>query len=139
MTGERTDGTRGEHPRIRRAVARGLRRRCPHCGEGALFERWFTLHRSCSACGLRFERHPGDNWAFWVFGDRVFLGALLLTLVLLAGRLTWGFGLALLAVTCAALVVTMPHRLGACVALDYLARRWSGEAVPGAAAQEPPP
>jgi uncharacterized protein (DUF983 family) len=118
-------------------VRRGLCRRCPRCGEGELFERWFSLHRRCAACGLELERNAGDNWAFWVFGDRIFLGALLLTLVLLAGQLTWSFGLALLAVTCAGLVLTMPHRLGACVALDYLARRWSGETEAATQGLEP--
>ena len=46
------------------ALRRGLSRRCPHCGQGALFSGWSHLDR-CSACGLVYERNPGDTWAFW--------------------------------------------------------------------------
>jgi uncharacterized protein (DUF983 family) len=37
----------------------GLVRRCPRCGHGGLFERWFRLKERCPACGLRFERESG--------------------------------------------------------------------------------
>ena len=35
---------------IRTALRRGLRKRCPHCGEGPLFSGWSQLER-CSVCG----------------------------------------------------------------------------------------
>jgi uncharacterized protein (DUF983 family) len=40
-------------------LARALRRRCPQCGAGRLFERGFRLHRACSACGLVYRREQG--------------------------------------------------------------------------------
>ena len=42
-------------------LARGLVQRCPLCGQGGLFTRWFTLAERCPRCGLRFERIEG-HW-----------------------------------------------------------------------------
>jgi uncharacterized protein (DUF983 family) len=42
-----------------RALLRGLTRRCPQCGEGKLFRRWFTLAERCPRCGWVFEREEG--------------------------------------------------------------------------------
>lgn len=111
-------------------VWRGLRRRCPRCGEGPLFERWFTLHPRCPACGLVFEKRPGDTWAFWIFGDRIFIALLLLVIVLGFRSPTMPHILVLFLVTAIPLVATMPHRLGVCVGLDYLIRSYS-EDSPG--------
>ena len=44
---------------LRRVLTRGLRQRCPLCGEGRLFRGWFRMHRDCPVCGLRFERERG--------------------------------------------------------------------------------
>jgi uncharacterized protein (DUF983 family) len=41
---------------------RGLRRKCPRCGEGKLFSRWFTMVDDCPNCNLHFEKEPG----YWV-------------------------------------------------------------------------
>lgn len=38
---------------------RGMKNRCPNCGESPLFRRGFTLHRECPRCGLEFERGEG--------------------------------------------------------------------------------
>lgn len=40
---------------------RGLTRRCPVCGQGHLFRRWFTMADRCSRCDLRFERIEGHS------------------------------------------------------------------------------
>lgn len=40
-------------------VGRGLRLRCPRCGEGRLFTRFFTMADACSSCGLDFKREQG--------------------------------------------------------------------------------
>jgi len=42
-------------------LARGLVHRCPVCGQGRLFTRWFTLTEQCPGCDLRFERIEG-HW-----------------------------------------------------------------------------
>jgi uncharacterized protein (DUF983 family) len=40
-------------------LRRSLLLRCPYCGEGALFRRWFLMHQHCPRCGLKYEREPG--------------------------------------------------------------------------------
>jgi len=40
-------------------LGRTLRLRCPQCGEGKLFDGWFSMPRQCAVCGLKFEREPG--------------------------------------------------------------------------------
>lgn len=46
-------------PSSSRALARGLVKRCPRCGQGSLFSRWFTLATVCPRCGLQFQRQEG--------------------------------------------------------------------------------
>jgi predicted RNA-binding Zn-ribbon protein involved in translation (DUF1610 family) len=42
-------------------VSRGLRNRCPNCGEATLFKAGalFEVNKACSHCGLLFERDEG--------------------------------------------------------------------------------
>jgi uncharacterized protein (DUF983 family) len=44
-----------------RLLLRGLGRRCPLCGGGHLFRRWFTIVDRCPRCGFRLERIEG-HW-----------------------------------------------------------------------------
>lgn len=44
---------------VSRMLSRGLRLRCPLCGQGRLFRTVFRMHRLCPVCGLRFERDLG--------------------------------------------------------------------------------
>lgn len=106
-----------------RVVARGWRRRCPHCGRGRVLSGWLTIAESCSNCEMRLTSNLGDTWGFWVIGDRIFVAGPMLVLYLgftpigIASRLFW------LAAIVAVFFWTMPHRLGICVALDY----WVGQ------------
>ena len=38
---------------------RGIRKRCPVCGQGRLFRGWFRMFPRCAECGFRFDREPG--------------------------------------------------------------------------------
>jgi Protein of unknown function (DUF983) len=40
-------------------LLRGLSKRCPYCGSGKLFRRWFTMVETCPKCHVKFEREPG--------------------------------------------------------------------------------
>jgi len=40
-------------------LLRGAMRRCPRCGRGKLFRRWFNYPKVCPRCGLPFEREEG--------------------------------------------------------------------------------
>lgn len=42
-----------------RLLWRGFTRRCPVCGQGRLFRRWFTMEERCPRCDLRYERIDG--------------------------------------------------------------------------------
>jgi uncharacterized protein (DUF983 family) len=53
------EGTADVVPSAVRALARGLRRRCPRCGQGRLFRRWLSMAERCPRCGLALEREEG--------------------------------------------------------------------------------
>jgi len=103
------------------ALRRGLRKRCPHCGEGRLFSGWSHLER-CSSCGLVFVRNPGDTWAFAIIGDRLPIGAMIVVIYFGVVRSHPVPGLALLVVLGSLVVWTAPNRWGAGIALHYLSR-----------------
>ena len=43
-------------------IGRGIRRRCPNCGGGHVFQGWFALKDRCPTCGYSFSREEG----YWV-------------------------------------------------------------------------
>jgi len=43
------------------ALKRGLRGRCPRCGEGRLFRAFLKVDNNCSSCGLDFTPHRADD------------------------------------------------------------------------------
>src|SRR5262245_26290429 len=43
------------------AIKRGLRGRCPRCGEGKLFCAFLKVGTNCSVCGLDFTPHRADD------------------------------------------------------------------------------
>jgi uncharacterized protein (DUF983 family) len=116
------------------ALWRGLRKRCPHCGEGPLFAGWSHLDR-CSRCGLIFVRNPGDTWAFTIVGDRLPIGAMIVVIYFGVVRSHRVLGLTLLALLGALLLWTAPNRWGVGIALHYLSRVY----MPDPADPLPPP
>lgn len=40
-------------------LRRALLKRCPICGTGGLFTRWFRMKERCPGCGYLFEREEG--------------------------------------------------------------------------------
>ena len=106
---------------IRTALWRGLRKRCPHCGEGPLFSGWSQFER-CSICGLVFSRNPGDTWAFTIIGDRLPIAAIIIAIYFGVMRSYWVLGVTLMIVAVALLVWTAPNRWGVGIALHYLSR-----------------
>ena len=116
---------------IRTALRRGLRKRCPHCGEGQLFSNWFHFEERCSICGLVFARNPGDTWAFTILGDRLPIAVLIVLIYFGVVRSHPVLGLTMVVVLLALLVWTAPNRWGASIALHYLSRvYWPDPADP---------
>lgn len=70
-----------------RLLVRGCTRRCPVCGQGHLFRRWFTMCERCPRCDLRFERIEGHWTGDLGINTIVSFGALLV--VLLVGFLAF--------------------------------------------------
>ena len=70
-------------------LARATVLRCPRCGAGGLFRRWFTMVERCPRCDYRFEREEG-----------FFLGAYVINLAITQ--------LALLAFIAGGIIATLP-------------------------------
>lgn len=64
-----------------RLLLRGLARRCPVCGGGHLFRRWFTIVENCPRCGFRLERIEGHWIGALGMNTVVSFGAVLLGIV----------------------------------------------------------
>lgn len=112
------------------ALRRGLRERCPHCGEGRLFSGWSQLER-CSHCGLVYVPNPGDTWAFVVLGDRLPIAIMIVCIYFGVVRTHRVVGLTMLAVVVAVALWTTRNRWGAAIALHYLSRvYWPDPADP---------
>ena len=109
------------------ALRRGLRQRCPRCGEGSLFLAWNRLRESCPVCGLPFERHTGDTWFFMYMSTAGLTGFLVVCMFLLRPRIVWLGQVAVAAAALVTIVLTLPYRKGVAVALDYLIERRTGE------------
>jgi uncharacterized protein (DUF983 family) len=107
---------------ILRALGRGLRRRCPHCGRGRLFSGFAHHLERCVVCGLVYERNPGDTWAFTIILDRLPVAAGIVLLFFGIGRTHKVLGVAAFIVMAALLLATSPNRWGAGIALHYLSR-----------------
>jgi uncharacterized protein (DUF983 family) len=63
-------------------IIRGLRCRCPRCGEGKLFQGFLTLRPACEHCGLDFDfADAGDGPAVFVIliGGAIVVFAALIT------------------------------------------------------------
>ena len=119
---------------IRTALWRGLRKRCPHCGEGPLFSGW-SEHQRCSVCGLVFTRNPGDTWAFTIIGDRLPIAAMIVLIYFGVARTHRVLGLTMLVVLGVLVIWTAQNRWGVGIALHYLSRVY----MPDPADAIPPP
>jgi hypothetical protein len=81
------------------------------------------MHASCGGCGLVYEPDAGDTWGFWVIGDRIFLLVAIAALFFGFTPESWWLRGLFFAVIGGGIVLSMPHRRGIGVALDYLSRR----------------
>ncbi len=47
-------------------IGRGLRGRCPHCGEGKLFGKFLKVKDHCDVCGEEFHHHRADDFPAYI-------------------------------------------------------------------------
>ncbi len=106
-------------PPFLRTLLRGLRQRCPRCGEGPLFAGWNRLHETCPVCGLELEGRVGDTWFFMYMTTAGLTGSLVVLMFLIRPKVIW-VGQILVALAAFAIIgLTLPHRKGIAVAIDY--------------------
>jgi uncharacterized protein (DUF983 family) len=67
-------------------IGRGLRGRCPRCGEGKLFSGFLTLRRACAHCGLDYGfADAGDGPAVFV----ILIGGFIVVFAALATEIVY--------------------------------------------------
>ena len=71
-----------------RKLLRGLAGRCPDCGSGGLFTRYFTMAEDCPRCELHFERDEG-YWVGAMIANTAFAIVAFLLIVVGGAVLTW--------------------------------------------------
>ena len=123
--------TLGEIFRQRRTFfARALRKTCPQCGTGELFERWAKLRERCGVCGLVYRREAGGMvGSMYVSAIATELFALLVVLVLFFAT-SWSLG-AMIAVGLvlhfAFAAWFLPRSMAIWVAIEYATDVGNGE------------
>ena len=98
--------------------------RCPRCGEGRVFRRWWTYteYTQCPACALPYDPR-GESLAFMYLSTAFITGLFFIVLLTMPpqnlGRYRFGFiGAALLAY-----VSTLPIRKSLAIAFNYFNSR----------------
>lgn len=73
-------------PRLADALLRGLKGRCPACGQGALFGRFLKPVTGCAACGRDWTVQRADDFPAYL---SVLLSGHLLIPLVVEANLTW--------------------------------------------------
>jgi uncharacterized protein (DUF983 family) len=103
-------------------LRRALARRCPQCGEGAIFRKYARMHEACEVCGLIYRREMGAQTGSMylsaaitnVFAALVAVGLFLLTDLSVPAGLSVGVPLVL--VFC---YTVLPYTMSLWAAIDY--------------------
>lgn len=111
----------GEMISYKNLIFRGLRRRCPKCGQGRVFSGYLTLRDDCSDCGESLTGIRTDDAAPWA--TIMVVGHLVAPFVILAVQfgdfstlaLTLGFSALSLFFT----AITLPAMKGVFVNLNW--------------------
>ena len=70
-------------------LKRALRRRCPVCGQGAMFRSHFKINTTCPACHVMFWRDPGEVLGAMYFDWAAAMAAFLSLWAVLAWLTNW--------------------------------------------------
>ena len=103
--------------RLGKALQRGVRGRCPACGQGRLFRNYLTPNAHCAACGEDLSRYQTADFAPYIVTFLVGLIFTPLALVLTAsGASDFTLPVLLLAAVVSA-VLLLPPMKGAALGL----------------------
>ena len=77
-----TDITNDQPPRpVRPAIIKGIKCRCPKCGEGELFKGWLKVAPSCAVCGEELHHEQAQDFPPYI--TIMIVGHILVTLIML--------------------------------------------------------
>lgn len=110
--------------KVSQILRRGIRGRCPQCGEGRLFDGFLKTHERCSACGLVYQRDYGDTWLFIIITDRIPMLFGIAALYFGFRAESWLSNVLFFLALALPIVGTIRQRVGLALALDFLSRRW---------------
>ncbi len=102
-----------------RLLVRGLRKRCPRCGEGRLFARWYTLHDRCASCRLDYDAANGDTWAFMYMSTAFLTGGIIVGMLLTTPPRVWTARLLVFPIALVVVVGSLPFRKGVAIAFEF--------------------
>src|SRR3954467_13213471 len=99
--------------------------RCPRCGEGPIFKRWWTYteYRECPRCALVYDQR-GESLAFMYLSTAFLTGVMFIVLITLPPRGDLGrYRVGLIGGALLLYGVTMPVRKGLAIAFNYFNSR----------------
>lgn len=107
---------------FRTAFLRGLRRRCPRCGQGRLFNGYLKQASECAHCGQPLAKFRADDAPayFTILIVGVLVVPIMLAIEMLYHPETWVFEVIVLPLTVLLTLALIPFIKGA-----YIASLWS--------------
>lgn len=115
LSAAQTDGDRS----VLQAIVRGVRGRCPACGEGRVLEGYLTATRGCRCCGEAYDQLHADDMPPWL--TILIVGHIVVPLLLLVEQVwhpaMWLQMAVWPAVTLALLLLLLPRSKGAVLGL----------------------
>ena len=109
-----------KHLGLWNAVGRGLRRRCPRCGVGPLYQGFSREVERCSACGIAFDWYSGEVLGFLYMSTALVTGVFVIAMLLWRPANLWVGRAIIVSLGVAAYVGTAPFRKGAALAVKMV-------------------
>jgi uncharacterized protein (DUF983 family) len=70
-------------------LSRGLRFRCPNCGEGTILKGWGDIRERCPSCNFRYARSDDNYFGGAVFSGTILVEALFAIVLTVTVLVTW--------------------------------------------------
>lgn len=106
------------------ALMRGIRCRCPRCGEGRLFARWLKPVPQCKYCGLDISGQRADDFPAYVsmFITGHVLAPIIILMALDYAMSSWAILAVIIPVSIIMMVLLLQPSKGGVIALQW----WNG-------------
>lgn len=124
--------------RLATGLGRGLRERCPECGQGRLFRAYLKVDSPCGSCGHDNAQYPSDDappyFTILLMGHLV-IGPMLFFRFIWTWPVGWVLALTLPTIAVLTLVL-LPRVKGAVIGVQWAIHRAEG-VVPGGPDHDP--